>query len=88
MISKRIIPLCFTFLIAFSIKNNAQEQLGLRLDNYAGVNALTLNPAANATNPLTWDVNLAGFGAWLNTNLGYIQKASVSKVLNNMKNLS
>jgi hypothetical protein len=84
MYSKSIIPLCILFFIAFSFKNNAQEQLGLCLDNYAGVNALTLNPAASATNPLKWDINIVGVGAWFNTNLGYIQKASVPKLLNNL----
>jgi hypothetical protein len=87
MLLKRIIPLYFFFFIAFSTKSNAQEQLGLRLDNYAGVNALTLNPAASATHPLTWDINLIGFGAWINTNLGYIQKANVPKLLNNINSI-
>ena len=63
---KRIIPLFLPFFSLFLNKIYSQEQLGLRLDNYAGANAIALNPAANAaTNPLTWDVNLAGAGFWL-----------------------
>jgi Family of unknown function (DUF5723) len=84
---KRIVLLWYAITFAFLSKTTsvtAQEQLGLRLDNYAGVNALVLNPAANATNPLTWDINLVGFGAWVNTNIGYLNKANIPKALNNI----
>jgi Family of unknown function (DUF5723) len=80
---QHITLLCLFFSIGSIIKSKAQEQLGLRLDNYAGVNALTLNPAANATNPLKWDINLAGIGSWVTTNIGYIEKANVPKAMNN-----
>jgi hypothetical protein len=83
MFSQRITLLCLFFSLGTLMKSKAQEQLGLRLDNYSGVNALTLNPAANATNPLKWDINLAGIGTWVNTNIGYIEKANVPKALNN-----
>ena len=85
---KRITSLCLFFSLATFLKSNAQEQLGLRLDNYAGVNAITLNPAANATNPLKWDINLAGIGAWVNSNIGYIEKANVPKALNNSNSIA
>lgn len=61
----------------------AQEQLGLRLDNYSGVNAITLNPAANATCAFEWDVNLVGFGIGGSNNMAYIENASVGRAVRN-----
>ncbi len=61
----------------------AQEQLGLRLDNYSGANAISLNPAANATCQLSWDVNLIGFGIGGSNNMAYIENTSVGKVARN-----
>lgn len=84
---KCIPPLCLLFIGVCCFKISAQEQLGLRLDNYAGVNALVLNPAAHATNPLTWDINIIGMGFWINNNLGYIENANVPKVLKNIENI-
>ena len=59
----------------------AQEQLGLRLDNYSGANAITLNPAANATCAFGWDVNLIGIGIGGSNNMAYIENASVGKTV-------
>jgi hypothetical protein len=50
----------------------SQNQLGLRLENYAGVGALSLNPAGNLVNPLQWDVTLAAAGVFFETNYGYL----------------
>jgi Family of unknown function (DUF5723) len=61
----------------------SQEQLGLRLDNYSGVNAIALNPAANATSAFAWDVNLIGLGLSINNNLAYIEKSTLGKALRN-----
>ncbi len=61
----------------------AQEQLGLRLDNYSGANAIILNPAANATCAFGWDVNLIGFGIGGSNNMAYIENASVGKTVRN-----
>ena len=83
MLYNRVIPICFKLCLFCFTKIFSQEQLGLRLDNFAGANALALNPAANATNPLTWDINLAGFGFNINTNIGYLENASVLKATNN-----
>ncbi len=65
----------------------AQEQLGLRLDNYSGANAITLNPAANATCAFAWDINLIGLGMSVNNNLAYIEKASLGKALRNTNSI-
>ena len=69
---------CLLFLKTFAF---GQAQLGLRLDNFAGVNALALNPSAGATAAFGWDINLAGVGASLGNNLLFVGSASVGGVL-------
>jgi hypothetical protein len=59
----------------------SQEQLGMRLENYAGVSSLSLNPAGNLTNPLKWDVNLAGAGAFFDNNYVYLHKTNFPELL-------
>ena len=59
-----------------------QEQLGLRTENYAGVNSISLNPANNLTTPFQWDVNIGAFGLFVDNNFGGFQNASVGKILN------
>ena len=79
------------FIILFYLLKNtlliAQEQLGLRLDNYSGVNAIALNPAGSATYLMGWDINLVGVGATFHNNLGYIEKASLGKAARDRKSV-
>ena len=60
---------------------HAQEQLGLRTDNYSGVNSLSLNPANFLGGQFQWDVNVAGIGAFGETNYGYVQNTSLLEIL-------
>jgi Family of unknown function (DUF5723) len=72
-------------ILSFSLV--AQEQLGLRLDNYSGVSGISINPASNGTAQLGWDVNLVGFGLFVNNSLGFIDGASVGKAASNAMNI-
>lgn len=87
MMNIRQLTLISAIIVSFRYVASSQEQLGLRIDNYSGVNSITLNPASNLTYPLTWDLNLAGVGFMFHNNLGYIEKASISKVLKNTNGL-
>ncbi len=59
----------------------SQEQLGMRLSNYAGVNSLPLNPAGNLSNPLSWDVNIAGAGAFFENNYAFLQQTNTIELI-------
>ncbi len=63
--------------IIFSTQLFAQEQLGLRFDNYSGINGVTLNPTSNLTSPFRWDINLVAAGVFVENNYGYIGNTSV-----------
>ena len=63
---------------------SAQLQLGLRTENYAGVNALAINPAHGVYSELDWDVNLVGAGIFFETNYAYLDNTSLLRELNRL----
>lgn len=65
------------FLLCINFESKAQEQLGLRTDNYSGVNSLMLNPANFLSYSLQWDVNVVGAGIFGETNYGYVKNTSL-----------
>jgi len=69
--------------LLLNLYSYGQEQLGLRLENYAGTNSLFLNPTGNLHNPLKWDLNLAAGGIFFENNYGYIQQTNVIHLLKN-----
>lgn len=82
----RIILLgAFCFLIHFT--SFTQEQLGLRIDNYAGINSVLLNPANNLTSPFTWDFNLVSAGVFVENNYAYVARTNLIALLKNTNNI-
>ncbi|MEO1628498.1 MAG: DUF5723 family protein [Bacteroidota bacterium] len=73
--------------LLLGLQLHSQEQLGLRLERYSGVNSLHLNPANYLSSALTWDVNLAGVGVYGNTNYGYIRNTTVPEILSFLPNI-
>ena len=61
---------------------SAQEQLGLRTENYSGINSILLNPANNLTSPFQWDINFVGGGAFIDNNFGGFRNASLGDLRN------
>ncbi len=55
-------------LVLISVAGSAQEFLGYRTSNYAGVNGVFFNPATIAGNAYKWNVNLASIHALVNNN--------------------
>lgn len=74
-----------TALIFFllSLPLFAQEQLGLRLERYAGTSGLSLNPTAQLVNPLRWDVNLAGASFFAENNYVFIENTNAQDLFRN-----
>lgn len=72
--------LVFFFISGFGFLS-AQEQLGLRLDNYTGVQTAFLNPAHTANLPLKWTLNLAGAGVFLDNSYMFINNAGTYKMI-------
>jgi hypothetical protein len=60
---------------------DAQEQLGMRLERYAGLYGATLNPAQTAFMPHAWEVSLVHADGFLNNNYAYLRRTSIPQVL-------
>jgi hypothetical protein len=73
---KRVISILFCSFLAV-VFLNGQVQLGLRLDNYAGINGIFFNPAAPMTSSFGWDANLAGASAFFYNNYAFIEQSSL-----------
>jgi len=55
----------------------AQEMLGVRTGNFAGIQGALLNPSSIADSKLAWDVNVASVGATFANNFLYAPKNQV-----------
>ncbi|MCU0346256.1 MAG: DUF5723 family protein [Saprospiraceae bacterium] len=77
---KHAITCLFAFLFFHNI-SHAQYQLGLRLETYAGVSGLAINPVSNLSNPSRWDINVAGGGLSIQNNYAYIRDVSMAKLV-------
>jgi Family of unknown function (DUF5723) len=75
-------------ILFFALKNLiplfAQEQLGVRLENYAGINGVSLNPTHSLDYPLSWNLNLAGVGLFLDNSYSRIENSTVSSLIKNI----
>ena len=70
-------------LLCVCVSVFAQEQLGMRLERYAGIYGAGLNPAATAFNPNNWEVSLFSADAFIDNNYLYLENTSLPKVLRN-----
>ena len=86
--SKIIGSITLVFSFFYAQNAFAQAQLGLRLDNYAGVNGITLNPTAGIHNPLGWDVNIISAGSFLSNDYAFIRNNNAISTLKNAVNIS
>lgn len=77
----------FILFIMSKITLFSQEQLGLRLENYAGANGTTLNPTHSADYPLAFNLNLAGVGFFADNSYGYISNSTVFSLIKNENEL-
>jgi hypothetical protein len=67
----------FLLLLYNSIVISAQQDLGIRNSNYAGVQSVTLNPSAIADSKLKWDVNVFAENTVYNNTFLYIPRDSM-----------
>lgn len=81
----RYLILIFCFFTVVS--THAQEQLGLRTDNYSGIHGSLLNPSHNVTSLFQWDLSLGSTGASSQTNYGFIKNTNVFHAIRNRDNL-
>lgn len=88
MMNTRLFLFCLLFFTLSFTKLSSQEQLGLRLDNYSGVNGIVLNPAANLTSPFRFDINLISAGVFADNNYGHIRNTNLFHFIKNSQDES
>ncbi len=71
----------------FCLTADAQEQIGLKIDNYSGINGITLNPASSVLTPLNWDINLGTVAFHLENTYVYVAQTSLLNLLQNAENI-
>jgi len=71
----RVIALLLCLHAALRI--HAQQDLGIRSSNYAGIQSALLNPAGMEGQHMQWDVNVASAGVLFDNNYLYIPKGAV-----------
>jgi Family of unknown function (DUF5723) len=78
-----------SLFIQITIILSGQEQLGLRLDNYAGVSGIFSNPASMAAaGQIGWDINLVGFHASLANDIAFLGKTNLLDAYKNIDKIS
>ena len=85
MRNKRFFP--WLLLACLPFFAYTQEQLGLRNDNYAGINSVVLNPANNLTSKFRWDINLVEAGLFFDQNYGFIANTNLIDISQNPDNI-
>src|SRR6185503_20544595 len=66
------------FVIAIITCSHAQNYLGVRSSNYAGILGASLNPSSLTTSKLSWDVNLISGTIDFDNNFLYIPEDSMT----------
>jgi len=64
--------------VVYTTTVQAQERIGLRLDNYQGINSIFLNPANSSNQKLNWNLNLVSAGVFGETDYGFLENSSFS----------
>ncbi len=70
--------LAFLLCMLSSLCMHAQQNLGMRNSNYAGIQASLLNPSSIADSKLKWDLNLISVGEVFSNNFLYAPKNSLA----------
>jgi len=79
-----------TFSIAFIFSFSqlcAQEQIGLRTGNFAGINGWALNPSSHTTTPFNWELNLLEGAFFFDNNYAFLSKTGLSHLTANRDNI-
>lgn len=74
---KKTFALLFGLFLFSTFSLFGQYQATWLSDNYAGINSVTINPAAPSSTTYRWDINLIGFEQFFGNNYGYLRNGSL-----------
>ena len=64
-----------------------QNQIGMRLENRAGIYGVSLNPSLSAYMPHNWELGLVAAGVFFETNRGYFSNTNILEILTSSPDL-
>ncbi|HMQ07608.1 MAG TPA: DUF5723 family protein [Saprospiraceae bacterium] len=68
-------------LLFFHTRSHGQEQLGMRLESFAGTSGLNINPSSFLTGELGWDFQLGSAGAFFSNNYAFVENAGFFRLI-------
>jgi hypothetical protein len=74
---------CTALVFIFPDSVFSQEQLGMRLERYAGIYSAGINPANTAFAPHNWEVSLFNADLFFENNYAFLQNTSLQNALRN-----
>jgi hypothetical protein len=74
--------ICFMLFSITAVMVNAQEFIGLAIDNYTPSNGMQLNPSVIVDQKPWLDIQVVGAGAHVTNNFGYIQNSTLLNISN------
>jgi hypothetical protein len=83
----KLVATLFIALIFSLFQLHAQEQIGLRTGNFAGINGWALNPSAHTTTPFNWELNLVEGAFFFDNNYAFLSKTGLSHLVANRDNI-
>jgi len=66
----------------------AQDQLGMRMERFAGLYGNTINPANTAFNPNRWEINLFSADVYANNNYGFLGNTGFLKAITHLEDIT
>ncbi len=82
---KKQLLLIVAILFLIDVVAKSQSQLGIRNDNFSGINMTLLNPAGHMTSPMNWDLNLIEGYSFVQNNYAYFVNSNVLGLATNDK---
>lgn len=80
--------LCGLFAVVCAMSLSAQEQLGMRLERFAGQYGNSINPANTAFNPNRWEIHLVSADFYAENNYAYLQNTSLFNAYKRIENIA
>ena len=75
----KVLKVLFLFLVVLTQKGMAQEALGLRLQQFSGINSTMLNPALGGLYPKKWDINLVETVNSISNNYAFFENSKAGE---------
>ncbi len=82
----RFLLISLIYILCLNL-SSGQERLGLSLENYAGINSVSLNPANAFMSPHKWDINILSSNVFFENNYAFLKNTNTFNLLKDIENI-